>query len=243
MKNTFQKIQRSHDLFYLTEDTTDNPKESFKFTTELIRKYLGTIKGEISIADWGCATGAFPHYLNRQFPDARIIGFEFLESLLDEARNRFPDLQFRHGSLLDSNSNTELFDITTVLGVISIWDNVEPVLENLVNWSKKGGKILILGMFNKADVDVYIKYALSSNYESNVLESGWNIVSRSTITRLLNNLGVESIVFHDFVIGIDLPEHPTDPLRSWTQKSINGDRFITNGLSLIQPLAILEITV
>ncbi len=243
MEDTFRKIQRSHDLFYLTEDTIDNPKESFKFVTELIRKSLGTIRAEISIADWGCATGAFPHYLNSQFPDARIIGFEFLESLLDEARNRFPDLQFRHGSLLNPNSNSELFDITTVMGVISIFDNVEPALENLVNWSKKGGKILIHGMFNKADVDVYIKYALSTNYESNILESGWNIISRSTITRLLNKLNVASIVFHDLAIGIDLPKHPTDPLRSWTQKSINGERFITNGLSLIQPQAILEITV
>lgn len=243
MEDAFQKIQRSHDLFYLTENTIDNPKESFKFVAELIRKSTKTMKGEISIADWGCATGAFPYYLNKQFPEANIIGFEFLESLLVEARDRFPNLQFRQGSLLDSKSNTELFDITTVMGVISIFDNVEPALENLVSWSKKGGKILIHGMFNKADVDVYIKYALSANYESKILESGWNIVSRSTITRLLENLGVESVVFHDFTICIDLPEHPTDPLRSWTQKTIDGDRFITNGLSLIQPQAILEITV
>jgi len=243
MDNPIKKIQRSHDLFYLTENKSDEPKESFKFMTKLIRKSTEGIDREFTIADWGCAAGAFPHFLKMEFPDASIVGFEFLPPLLDEARFRYPEIDFRQGSLLDFNSNRDAFDVTTVMGVISIFDNIEPILENLVRWNKKGGKILIHGMFNKEDIDVYVKYAHSSNYETNTLESGWNIVSRKTVSRILTSLGVQSIQFHDFEIHIDLPKNLSDPIRSWSERREDGSRYITNGLGFIQPQAILEITI
>ena len=89
-------------------------------------------------------------------------------------------------------------------------------------------------MFNSYPVDVYIKYKETKNYESEYFEEGWNMFSVKSIGNFLQKLEyVKSFEFKKFNIGIDLDSQP-DIIRSWTFTDKDGNRFITNGLSIIQ---------
>ena len=97
------------------------------------------------------------------------------------------------------------------------------------------------GLFNNYPIDVNIKYNLSADYGKNVLESGWNIFSKQSVSRWLESRpDVMSFEFSDFQIGVDL-EPQDDPARSWTFKDENHKRLITNGLCIVQPHSLLHI--
>ena len=146
--------------------------------------------------------------------------------------------------MLDSNAISEKsFDVITLLGVLSIFDDVEPALTNLIRWTKPNGKLFIHGMFNPENIDVFLKYRSSDDYGDQIFESGWNIISQNTIKNILNKNGITSFVFHKFDISIDIPKNVGDSVRSWTEQMDNGKRIITNGLCLIQPHYLLEINI
>lgn len=110
----------------------------------------------------------------------------------------------------------------TVLGVISIFDDLEKVFKNLLLRTKKGGKIYIHGMFNTSDIDVFVQYRKSEDHESQFTEAGWNIISFASCQRILSNLGAKNVKLHTFHLGIDLPKQD-DVVRSWTENAKMGN--------------------
>ena len=241
-KKKDNKIVRTHDEFYSQIDPNAPPKDSFIQIANLIDKYKQKILKKITIVDFGCASGAFVNYLNSRFPNDNIVGYEYLEALVRSGIKNYPNLQIKQGSILDKNSLPKSsVDVITALGVISIFDDIEPVIQNIAYWSRPNGKVFIHGMFNPFDVDVFVKYKLSENYNSNEYECGWNIISQRTISSLLIKKGANNIKFHDFNISKDLFINPDDPLRSWTEKMEGGARQIVNGTCLKQPQFILEV--
>ena len=54
-------------------------------------------------------------------------------------------------------------------------------------------------------------------------------------------LGEQTFQFHDYRIPIDVPRDPTDCLRQRTLKDEDGNRWLTNGLSQLVQMKILEI--
>jgi trans-aconitate methyltransferase len=235
------KIVRTHDLFYTKIDPKAPPKDSFVKIANLINDYKNKILRNITIVDFGCASGAFVNYLSSRFPNDNIIGYEYLEILIKSAKENYPNIKIKQGSILDKDSLPKSsVDVLTVIGVISIFDDLQPIINNLSTWIKPGGKVFIHGMFNPLDVDVFIKYKLSENFHSEKQESGWNIVSQKTISNLLNNKAAKNIKFHKFEISLDLEKSFNDPMRSWTEKMADGTRQIVNGTCLKQPHFILE---
>jgi 2-polyprenyl-3-methyl-5-hydroxy-6-metoxy-1,4-benzoquinol methylase len=241
MSNKSKQIVRTHDEFYAKVDPKAPPKDSFIQIADLIDDYKKSFLRGISVVDFGCASGAFVNYLNSRFPDDHIIGYEYLATLVKSGKENYPNIQIKQGSIIDESSLPKSsVDVLTLLGVISIFDDIEPIIHNLTRWIKPGGKVFIHGMFNPLDVDVYVKYKLSENFDAEECESGWNIISQKTISRLLRKHGIKNIKFHDFSISVDLDKNANDPLRSWTEKMRNGDRQIINGTCLKQPQFILE---
>jgi SAM-dependent methyltransferase len=235
------KIVRTHDYFYAEVDLNAPPKDSFIQLKNLIAEYKSGILGKISIVDFGCASGTFVNYLSSQFPNDKVRGIEFLELLVNAGKQFYPNIDIAQGSILDKHIlPKECVDIITVIGVISIFDDIEPIIQNLAYWVKPGGRVFIHGMFNPAPVDVFVKYRLSENYEKEEFESGWNIISQETISRLLHSVGANKIQFHEFNLSIELERDLKDPLRSWTEKMENGSTVIVNGTCLKQPQFILE---
>ncbi len=143
----------------------------------------------------------------------------------------------------DSNSlEDNSFDVISMIGVLSIFDNYILPIKNCLSWIKPGGKLFIFGMFNDYDIDVYLGYKHSTEPLGSSLEGGWNIVSKESIRQTLNELKVQSFEFHDFEVSVDIKKKLDDPARSWTEKYSDGSRFITNGLCLLQPQKLLIIT-
>lgn len=244
MLNKEIEIIRTHDEFYINVDPKEPPKDSFIQVASIIKNYKDILSRNISVADIGCAAGAFVNYLKTCFPEDKIVGYEYLETLAVAGRQAFPLIEINQGSVLDRNLiEKSHFDVVTLLGVLSIFDDIEPALSNVIYWTKPGGKIFIHGMFNPQDIDVFIKYRHSENYGIPEYEAGWNIVSQKTITKILSRNGARNIQFHEFNISIDLEKTFSDPLRSWTEKLENGKRQIINGLCLKQPQYIVEIDI
>jgi SAM-dependent methyltransferase len=234
-----EKPQRLHDLLYLYEDRYNAPKESFKFCLSVAEK-SGRLKDECVIVDVGCAAGEFAYYLREQLPTAHIEGYEILPELVAKARSKVPGVSFFEGNLLNPHLISENHaDVIFMSGVLSIFDNHEPVLENLVKWTKPGGLVLIFGLFNRHPVDVISRFRNVKG--DNAWQSGWNVLSLATAHSALTRIPkVQRIGETPFEIGLDLAPQADDPLRSWTA-SLDGRRVILNGACLLHDYHALEI--
>ncbi len=238
-------IQRTHDLFYLENDKNLPPKECFVKIADLIEAHLKNLQDidkEINIADFGCAAGQFPGYLDQRFLSCKVSGYEFLDLLVNAAKSNYPNVNFKKASILDISAIPESsYDVITVCGVLSIFDEIEPIMNNLSFWIKSGGKLFLFGTFNPYDIDVFIKYRHSSDYGINKFESGWNIISQKTISNLLKKNGAKNILFHKFDLSIDLKKREDDVVRSWTENLEDSSKQIVNGLCIKQPTYIVEV--
>ena len=88
-----------------------------------------------------------------------------------------------------------------------------------------------------------VRVYLSSDYKKPKFQSGWNIISQNTISKILEKHGVKKYTFHPFNISVDIEPKLDDAVRSWTEKLEDGSRYIINGLCIQQPQFILEINI
>ena len=233
-------MKRTHDNFYAAEAKRGTVKEIFRVIADNIDGFAGD--RALEIGDIGCATGDLPFYLASRFPACTVTGYEYLDSLLATARETYPEVAFKQADITRRDSLPDAsHDVLSVSGVISIFEDVEPVFDNLLHWVRPGGRILVMGMFNPHDLDVYVKYKPSGDRVEDGLESGWNIVSQASVGAMLEKRGVTDYRFHPFEIGVDLDPRAGDPVRSWTEKDATGRRHIFNGLNLRQPFFLLEV--
>jgi len=227
------KSRRTHDKFYEFEERHNKPKEMFKFTVEnsITRNEL---QKKLNVCDFGCANGEFLYYLDK-ISEFNLTGVDIMPELIKKSKKFVPKAKYKVGSVIDKQlfvSNQ--FDVSFLTGVHSIFDDFEEVFDNLINWTNEGGKIIITGIFNPFPIDVFIKYRESTNYNSEFMESGWNIFSIESISNFLENKSkIKSFEFLKFNIELDLPQQK-DKVRSWTFKDSNKNRIITNGLSILQ---------
>lgn len=233
------KVIRTQDSFYASEKSK-NIKQSFVDVGNFIEK----TKNPLMIGDIGCAIGAFPMYLKGRFPQSTIIGYEYSKELISKGKDLFPELDLRYANILDSkfaDDNFQKFDVVTLLGVLSIFDDIEVPLKNIGKILKPGGYFLAHGMFNPWPLDVYIKYQ-SSALPHTEFEAGWNIVSQDKVRAICGRLGFSNMKFHEFNIQVEIDRHLDDPVRSWTETLIDGKKQIVNGLCIKQPQYIFEAT-
>lgn len=235
-----QQIVRTHDAFYIDENRYEKPKQMFTQIIDDIRKTGGT--EQAVIVDFGCAAGEFAYALSKNFTAATIEGYDLLPELIEKARHVVPQAKFFVGSITDSNLCVKGHaDFTLCTGVLSIFDAFEPIIDNLLKWTKPGGHVFLQGLFNDWPVDVNIKYNMSDDYGKGVLEAGWNVFSKKSVATWLDKRAdVAGFEWNNFEISVDLPRLD-DPVRSWTLLDIEGKRVITNGLCLMQPHSILKI--
>jgi SAM-dependent methyltransferase len=227
---------RTHDRFYLNEKNLV-VKDSF---IAVANKISDSFSG--SVADVGCATGAFPAYLKQRFQSSEVVGIEYLEELLSKAEKDFPNVRFIRGDVTVKSSVEQKFDVITMLGVLGLFDNFEKVLTNVLSWLKPKGKLVLHSMVSEFDVDVFIKYSSSSKqYISDNLESGWNIISERSLQLVSEKNAARLVSCEKFVITVDLDKQDDDVMRSWTEINHSNERDIFNALHVRQPQKIVVI--
>jgi len=238
---------RTHDSFYLQENRYKDPKELHLEIVQRIKSLEISSSGYVveSILDAGCAAGEFAYLLRDKFPECNISGFDLLPELISKAINEVKNVGFYQGDILSEDSAPkDSADIVTCTGVLSIFDTFEKCIDNLITWAKPGGTVFLHSLFNTFPFDVQVHYNPSALYGLGPLESGWNIFSRESVSKFLDELKDKEIIqqyaFHDFSMNRELPKQP-DLVRSWTFRDECDTLHITNALMLLQPHAILEI--
>lgn len=238
---------RTHDSFYLLENRYEDPKQLHLEIVERIKSLENNSSGFPikSILDVGCAAGEFAYLLRDSFPECSISGFDLLPELISKAIQKVDRVSFYQADVLKQDSAPkDCADIVTCTGVLSIFDTFEKLIDNLIAWAKPGGTVFLHSLFNTFPFDVQVHYNPSTLYGIGPLESGWNIFSRESVSKFLDELKdkkiIQQYVFHDFSMNRELPKQ-SDLVRSWTFRDDNGSLHITNGLMLLQPHAILEI--
>ena len=239
---------RTHDLLYLSENRYEEPKQlHLDIINEIRKNFPSSENNKVkTILDVGCAAGEFPYQIRKNFPEYKIIAFDLLEVLIDKANKNVSGVEFFVANALEESSvEKNSADVLTCTGLLPIFDDFILPLNNFISWVKPGGKLFIHSLFSEYPFDVRIRYNPSENYGMGVVETGWNIFSKKSISNFLSGLQERGYIidysFHEFELQVSL-EKQEDLIRSWTFEDSQGHTLVTNGLMILQPHAILEIT-
>ena len=229
------------------ENRYDNPKQTFEMTYKEIKNYFKK-KNNIKIIDFGGAEAALAYYLLKKNPNFQITNLEYDKKLVNLSRKNVPDCITINGDInncpkIKSNN----FDVVVCLGVISIFDDFRPAINEMLRVAKKGGLIIINNMWNSFPIDLLIKVRHSrsdSQSKFNNWESGWNMISINTISKFLkHNKKVKKFFFKKVIMKKDLFRKKDNLLRSWTQKDKYGKRYHFNGIGRLLDKRLLMIQI
>lgn len=217
------------------------PKQLFIDIGDIIAKHSQTDSN--SMLDIGGASGDLAGYLNQRFNNKQQYLLEYDAELVELAKLNYPEIDAHQGDaehLPDSWRNS--FDITTMVGVLSIFDSYQLAINEAIRVTKAKGTIVIAGQFNNYPVDALIHWRYSDDDQDNkAWQKGYNLFSKQSISKFLNqNVEVSKYSFSPFMVPFDL-EKQEDPIRTWTELDGCGNKIFRNGLMPIN-LEILTIT-
>ncbi len=233
--------ERYHSAYiYLNEDYYKKPKFMYMHVAEKIKSSLKGKKSDspVSILDIGCSRGEFLYYIKNNIKFDSMAGVDFSQVLIKKARGfkGLAGVEF-FCDLAESFKLKEKFDVITMIGVLSYFDNVEALLKNLKRHLKKDGSAFITGIFNKYDIDVITRYR--NNKYSSKFQPGWNNISLTTFSKQLNNIGLKVRNTSKFILPFDC-RRAKDPSRSWTALTDEGKKYV-NGLGMIYDIYTVKI--
>ena len=182
------------------------------------------------VLDIGCANGGFLAELSTLLPNATKVGIDSSERLIAMARERVVD---QHTTFLVEDALAYRpdapFDIAVASGILSVFDDVEGVLDRWMSWLAPGGRLYVFGRFHSRDIDTIIRFR--NNYTNGNWESGLTTYSVHTVGRFLRQRGLPH-EFRCFRLGVELREQP-NPIRTYTRRCADGGQLVVNGANLI----------
>ena len=94
------------------------------------------------IADLGCGPGHATALLARRFGDAKIVGVDDSEEMLEQAKARLPEIQFDKSDIGRWNP-TEPFDLIFSNLTLQNWPRLRPFLPRLLSLLEDGGLLAV----------------------------------------------------------------------------------------------------
>lgn len=224
---------------YLGEARYTEPKRVFVLLADMLEA-SGTETRGARFLDIGCATGELIFFLKQRFPGMQFSGVDNQPDLLARARTEasIGDVAFVEADAIGYRGEPQ--DFVACFGMLGIFDQFEPLLESLLANTRKGGRIFVQALLNDVDIDVRVYYR--DHHNNKDWNRGYNVFSMKQISCWLESR-VASWRFLPFRIDVDIPRRPDLPHRAYTRRLEDGQRITTNGLCMLLPETLLEITV
>lgn len=131
--------KEGYDLWALTYSGESNPIKDL--SNKLVESLLPDLNGK-SILDAGCGTGHFCLYAQKN-QAARIMGIDFSQVMIDEAKKNCPSAQFYCSDLSTFNFNEEPVDVIICALVIGHIENIPIAFKNFSAMLKPGGCLIL----------------------------------------------------------------------------------------------------
>jgi trans-aconitate methyltransferase len=215
-----------------------NRKPYFAPVTEFLTPFFDR-HPESSVLDIGCSLGGFLAALHGRWPRLTCTGVDVQESVIEQSRKLNPELSFETANVLEPDSLPGLYDVVTMLGVHSLFDEPLVWLDGAVRACAPGGRIIVFGLFNPENVDVLTRVRWTETSQG--WQTGWNVWSRHTVDTELLSRGLDwTWTWTEVLPAYEVDRWSEDPLHTWTAE-VEGVRCLINGTQIVHRQAILEI--
>ena len=210
-------------------DPNDKPKYMFVRIAEIIDNLMPE-KHALSLLDVGAASGAFLRYMKECHSAWTFTGLDFDPKLVENARQISSNINYIVGDANSMNAlPTSSFDVVTMIGTHSIFDDFRISFSECLRVARPGGKVIITGLFNPYPVDALIYWRYGGKFDD-AWHPGYNLFSKTSISAFLDShLGAGGFSFVPFNFPFDLDPRE-DVIRSWTEKDAGGERYLRNGI-------------
>lgn len=229
------------DSVYMLPDTNIEGKETFRFAADLIAAHWGgaVSDAKLEFIDFGCATGALQRHLAKVFLGSSFLGVDITPNFIAAAEA--PRSAFEVGDLRTFQASRQ-WDVVTLIGTLSMFDNFVVPLERLLKFVRPGGIIIADGGFNRQNYDVEVRFRSRGGNEGQRTdwEFGLNQFSCATVSAWLEGQALEHN-FSELSFPVDIPQTDGPYLRSFTRRLEDGTRLVMNDLNLLLPQVFLSI--
>lgn len=107
------------------------------FFAKIIRILNGRRINPKAILEAGCGEGHVTGYLANLFKDAKIKGFDVSETVIEKAKNNFPEIEFEKNNIYKTGEDDGKFDLVVACEVLEHLEKPEKALEELRRVSAK----------------------------------------------------------------------------------------------------------
>ena len=219
-----------------------NKPEQVKFFEEIIRPYL---TDEISVLDACCGIGDLLYFLAQLNPNARFLGVDKAEFLIDEARTHFadnPNVTFEPGDIyaLADQFGEKSFDVSVCKQTLSWLPSYDKPVEELMAVTRRAVFISSLFYDGRIDFETRVReYTTDAGRDG--YNAFYNVYSFPIFREFCLERGAKDVVGFDFNIGIDLPRPANgDRMGTYTVQLQSGERLQISG-ALLMPWKIVRI--
>ena len=207
---------------YYNSKSRIKDKEYFSIAIKKLEKRLK--KENNSLIDIGGASGDFLKIVASRFPNLNFTLLDHDKNLIKLAKTQLKNCNFICDNFLTIKEK-EKYDIITMFGVLSCFDEPEKLIRKLIKIANPKGKILIFGNFNDYDLDALIYYKRSEDKNYN---RGYNYFSIKSMTKFIENFReIEKFSFNSFLPNNSIKKGD-DKLRMWSEKN-NKKIVLKNG--------------
>lgn len=133
VKNAYNSIANKYNAAYSENDLIDY---------DYLTCFIENIKGK-NVLDMGCGCGESTSYLAKK--GLNVIGIDFAENMLLEAKKLYPDLTFENQNILSTSFDDQSFDGIVLTYVINHFsdDGLLALKKEIHRLLKKGGLLFL----------------------------------------------------------------------------------------------------
>ena len=227
MKKKVKKIHFFNNV-YAKKNRYKKPKEIFSFLINILKK---RVKKNLSLIDVGCANGELLYNLNRNFKNLQYTGIDIDHSLLKKAKKNCPkNIVFKKKDISKKLLGLGKFDIVILSGVLSIFDNGEKILKNILQLTKPKGSIYIFDSLNIYSYNLHINS--NTKLDNKKIYYYKNIYSTKYISDFFKK-NKRKCKFFQFRLKTNIKKDLKNLNNVWTEY-LSGNKIVTSGLGIIQ---------